>query len=193
MTCIVGIVDKENGVTYIGGDSLGSSSSFKCVRNDRKVFKVKGSNNSCIGFTTSYRMGNLLTYCGNLIPENEILNHETMVVNFVPRIIKLFGSHGFQENKSGELSGGTFLVAQDDRLFKIQSDYQVEEHIENYNACGCGSIAALGSLHSTSKLNLSPIERIRLSLQAATAFIPGVEPPFYIINTKNDDVIEFLN
>ena len=42
MTCIVGLV--HEGVTYIGGDSLGSNGYSKTVRKDKKVFKLKYTN-----------------------------------------------------------------------------------------------------------------------------------------------------
>ena len=45
----------------------------------------------------------------------------------------------------------------------------------------------------TENTNLNPYERIRLALQAATKFAVGVEPPFYIINTKDDEVVEYKN
>lgn len=191
MTCIVGIVDKTLKTTYIGGDSLGSTNSFKVVRKDRKVFKPKKLNNVCVGFTSSFRMGNILSYNDDLFVKDEILTHENMVKNFIPRLSKAFSEGGYQTKDSDQISGGTFLVAQDDKLYKVDSDYQVAESDDLYDACGCGYIAALSSLYTTSKMNLDPVERIRLALQSATKIVPGVEPPFYIINTENDKVVKF--
>lgn len=193
MTCIVGIVDKKTKITYIGGDSLGSTDSFKVVRKDRKVFKLKNSKNVCVGFTSSFRMGDILRYNSELSTPDEILTHETVVTKFVPRIIKVFSENGYQRNNSNVISGSTFLIAQEDRLFKVDSDYQVGEANDLYDACGCGYIAALASLNTTEKMNMSPIERLRLALQSATKYIPGVEPPFYIVNTKDDKVVKFTN
>lgn len=90
MTCIVGIVDKNTKTTYIGGDSLGSTVGFKTIRKDLKVFKLKNSKNVCVGFTTSFRMGNILRYNSELSTPEEKLTHETVVTNFIPRIIKVF-------------------------------------------------------------------------------------------------------
>lgn len=64
MTCVVGLIDKKTKTTYIGGDSLGSTSNLKTVRKDKKVFKIK---NTCLGFTSSFRMGNILAYNDGLI------------------------------------------------------------------------------------------------------------------------------
>jgi ATP-dependent protease HslVU (ClpYQ) peptidase subunit len=190
MTCVVGLV--HNGVTYIGADSLASNNYSKTKRKDRKVFKLKDTPNAIIGFTTSYRMGQLLMYATGLInPKNESINHEYVVKNFIPSVITLFEDGGFSKDHSGEKEGGTFLLGYKDKLFKIESDYQVSESIDNYMACGSGEAFALGSLMTTENMNLNPYERIRLALQAATKFAIGVEPPFYIINTKDDEVVEY--
>lgn len=193
MTCIVGVVDKKTKTTYIGGDSLGSNDNFKIVRKDRKVFKLKNSKNVCVGFTSSFRMGDILRYDSELSTPEENLTHETVVTKFVPRIIKVFSENGYQQTNSGVIKGGTFLIAQEDRLYNIGSDYQVGESDDLYDACGCGDIAALSSLHTTEKMNMSPIDRIRLALQSATKINPKVGPPFYIINTKDDKVVKFTN
>lgn len=36
MTCIIGLTDKEAGITYMGGDSLGSNGYTEMVRKDGK-------------------------------------------------------------------------------------------------------------------------------------------------------------
>lgn len=191
MTCIVGLVD--NGVVYIGADSLGSNGYTKTVRNDRKVFKLKNGDNSILGFTTSFRMGQLLMYADNLIDKKDTLNinHEYLVTKFVPNVIKLFESNGYGRNNDGEKYGGTFLIGHKDRLYKIESDYQVEEAYYNFNACGSGEDFALGSLYSTINSNLSPEQRVIYALKASSEFSTGVQPPFYIMNTKNNEIIEY--
>jgi hypothetical protein len=57
MTAIVGLVHKES--VTIGGDSAGVSGLSLSVRADAKVFR-KGR--YLFGFTTSYRMGQLIRY-----------------------------------------------------------------------------------------------------------------------------------
>ena len=55
MTCIAGLV--HDGAVYLAGDSAGCSGWDLTVRADPKVF-VSGS--YVMGFTTSFRMGQLL-------------------------------------------------------------------------------------------------------------------------------------
>lgn len=191
MTCIVGLI--QDGVTYIGGDSLGSNSFSKVVRQDKKVFKLKDTSNAIIGYTSSFRMGQLLMYAEGLIDKRDEpnINHEYLVTKFVPNVIDLFEKGGYSRNNSGEKSGGHFLIGYKNKLYKIESDYQVGESFDNYEATGCGEYFALGSLHATENTDISPEGRIRLALQAASKFSTGVAPPYYIVNTNNDKVVEF--
>lgn len=57
MTCIVGITDGRT--VTVGGDSAGSDGWHVAVLSDSKVFQVGPY---LMGFTTSYRMGQLLRY-----------------------------------------------------------------------------------------------------------------------------------
>lgn len=190
MTCIVGLV--HNGVTYIGADSLGSNGYTKTVRTDRKVFKLKDTDNALLGFTSSYRMGQLLMYASGLIDKRDEpdIDHEYLVTKFIPNVIKLFENGGYSRNNSGEKVGGCFLLGYKDKLYNIQSDFQVGESIHKFDACGSGEDFAKGSLHSTEGSELTPQERITKALESAEQFSVGVQRPFYIMNTETDEVVE---
>ena len=66
------------------------------------------------------------------------------------------------------------------RIFEIESDYQVGERAEPFNAVGCGQDLALGALYAAEHLASRPRARIELSLAAAANFSAGVYPPFRI-------------
>lgn len=191
MTCIVGLV--HEGVTYIGADSLGSNMFSKVTRNDKKVFKLKDTESAVLGYTTSYRMGQLLMYASGLIDKRDEpnINHEYLVTKFIPNVIRLFDDNGYGRNHSGEKSGGSFLLGYKDKLYCIEEDYQVGESMHEYHAVGCGEYFALGSLHSTKNMKLSPIDRILYALRASSEFSTGVQKPYYILNTANNNVLEF--
>lgn len=57
MTCIVGLVDQGN--VWIGGDSAGVGGYDLMLRADQKVFR---NGDFLMGFTSSFRMGQLLRY-----------------------------------------------------------------------------------------------------------------------------------
>jgi len=193
MTCIIGL--KHNGVTYIGGDSLGSNGYTKTLRSDKKVFKLQDTNNAILGYTSSFRMGQLLMYATDLIDKRDEpdIDHKYLVTKFVPNIINLFENGGFARNRSGEKYGGTFLLGYKNKLYKVDNDFQVGESFDNYEACGSGEDFALGSLYATEKLDMSPEERIKLALQAASKFSTSVSAPYYIVNTNDEEVSEFTS
>ena len=56
MTCIVGYLDKET--VYLGGDSAGTDGNYsQHIRKDKKVFQ---NGPFIFGFTSSFRMGQIL-------------------------------------------------------------------------------------------------------------------------------------
>ena len=57
MTCIVGLIDGRR--VWMGGDSAGVSGLDITVRADAKVFR---NGDFLIGFTSSFRMGQLLAF-----------------------------------------------------------------------------------------------------------------------------------
>lgn len=168
MTCIVGL--KHKGKVYMGADSLSSTGGgCKHISKYKKVFK-KGE--MVIGFTSSWRMGQLLQYTLKVPyhkPGKAI--HTYMVTDFVKSVKECFREGGYDS--------GVFLVGYRSQLFKIYGDFQVDISADDYSACGCGDDWAAGSLYSTK--NLDPRKRIKTALEAASHNSTGVAPPFHII------------
>jgi ATP-dependent protease HslVU (ClpYQ) peptidase subunit len=178
MTCIVGLVDK--GKVYIGGDSAGVGGSGQYslkVRNDRKVFR---NGDFVMGFTSSFRMGQLLAFA--MSPPKPREGDDLMafmVRDFIGCARQTLKDGGFAKAVNSEESAGTFLVGFRGRLFHITDDYQVGESSQPYDACGCGDQLALGSLFSTPNI-IDPRERVLEALAAAEAFSAGVRGPFHM-------------
>lgn len=176
-TCIVGI--EEKGTVYIGADSAGISGLDITIRADEKVF-INGP--FIIGFTSSFRMGQLLRY--KFDPPEQTVNvkddMEYMVTTFIDSVRNLFKNNGFGDKEA--TSGGTFLVGYKGNLYTVHNDFQVGKSVLPYSAVGCGADFALGSMFSTK--NMLPEKRIKLALEAASAFSAGVAPPFKILKLK---------
>ena len=174
MTCIVGIAEK--GKVYIGGDSAGVDERYALmVRADRKVFKNEGF---VFGFTSSFRMGQLLAHSlkpPRRHPDTDVYAY--MVTDFVNAVRDCLKTGGFAERHNEAESAGTFLVGYAGRLFSIQNDYQVGENVDGFNACGCGDLIALGALYA--RQDGEPIDRLKLALEAAERFSAGVRAPFH--------------
>ena len=73
------------------------------------------------------------------------------------------------------------------KLYKIEDDLQVEECIDNLNACGSGTYFAIGALNILSKLNLTALQICKKSLETAEKFNPYVGKPFVIKNIKGNN------
>ena len=176
MTAIVGIAEK--GTVYIGGDSAGVGGLSLSVRDDEKVF-INGP--FIMGFTTSFRMGQLLHYKFN--PPKQTINEsdmQYMVTSFIDAVRQCFKESGY--GSGADNSGGCFLVGYKGTLYTIYNNFQVGINKIGYSAVGCGADLCLGSMHST--VGQKPKDRIKKALEAATEFSAGVSAPYLILHSK---------
>jgi ATP-dependent protease HslVU (ClpYQ) peptidase subunit len=173
-TCIVGLVD--DGRVYIGGDSAATGDTSSCVRKDPKVFM----NGDClIGFTQSFRMGQLLRYKLQ-IPYQECEDDlEYMATSFVDAVKDCFDDNGFEFDTETATSG-SFLVGYKNTLYIVDIDYQVGISADPYYCIGCGADLALGAMYATE--GQPAMQRITTALEAASKFSTNVLPPFVILN-----------
>lgn len=176
MTCIVGVT--LNNKVYIGGDSAGVGGYDLVHRKDEKVFK---NGDFLFGFTSSFRMGQLLRYSFSPPPmkENQDL-YAYMVTDFIDAVRYCMKNGGYMRKEDGAEEGGHFLVGHKGRLFHIEGDFQVGESVESYASVGCGSSYAMGSMFSTE--GMDPQERINIALKAAERFSAGVCGPNIILS-----------
>lgn len=196
MTCIVGMISDEfdekteEEVTrvYIGADSCGSNGSDFTLRKDPKVF-INGE--FLIGYTSSFRMGQLLMYCSLPVIKKKELGDlfKFMVKRFVPAIREILKEGGYSKISSNTEAGGTFLVGVHGRLFTIQGDFQVSETYDNFAACGCGIYCAKASMMTTQSLSKSDSFKVEpntediltLAMESAANVMEGVRAPYTIL------------
>lgn len=188
MTCIVGIV--ENGKIFMGGDSASVADNSLQIRADEKVFRKDGM---LFGFTSSFRMGQIIRYCLK-IPEqpNSKNDYEYLCSYFIDELIKCFSDKGYLQKKDEVKSGGTFLLGYKSNLYSIENDFQVGKVTNSFNACGCGQDVALGVLYELNNQEAkgkapvvrSPKEKLIRALKAAEHFSAGVRGPFNIISEE---------
>src|SRR5689334_11937895 len=121
MTCIVGVA--HEGRVVIGADSAGVGGLDLMIRADRKVFR---NGDFIMGFTSSFRMGQLLAV--KLKPPRHHPGDDPwryMVDEFVEAARSCLSNGGFAAKSNNVESGGQFLVGFKGRLFDIESDFQV--------------------------------------------------------------------
>ena len=182
MTCIVGFVDAKKNI-YLGGDSAGVSGFDVTIRKDLKVFK---KDKMVIGYTSSFRMGQLLRFKLKIPKQlKHIKDYEYMCSSFIDAVRKCLKDNGYAEVKNNEERIGEFIVGYKGNLYKISGDLQVGISAENYTVCGWGSPYALGSLATNKDFN--PIRKIYEALQVAEKFSGGVRHPFKIITLNKEE------
>lgn len=187
MTCIVGL--EHEGVVYIGGDSASVSSSYEIFESGiEKVFKNGGM---LMGYTTSWRMGQLLRYAVSA-PDHDPRDDDMqyLVVDFVDAVRKTFKEKGWLTKTSDVEEGGDFLLGYKDKLYHISSDFQVNPNRCGYAACGCGSSYALGAMHDIRQngKKVAPEDAVRRALEAAAYHSAGVIGPFLIMRLDGTKV-----
>lgn len=180
MTCIVGI--EHDGGVWIGGDSATVSDIDVCVVSEPKVF-VNGP--LIIGFTTSWRMGQLLHYSLNVPDHDPRIDDMNWLVNdLVDAIRNCFKEKGYIRKQDEAELGGTFLLGYKGKLYYVSDDFQIIRPKDGYAACGCGESYALGVLSylTKNKLIKKPEDALMHALDAAVVHSGGVLKPYTVMN-----------
>jgi ATP-dependent protease HslVU (ClpYQ) peptidase subunit len=173
MTCIVGYVEPETGVMYMGGDSACYNDREMSVQAGSKVVKRRDILIGCAG---SPRVGDILQHVfvpPVYRPEKKSLL-SFLAVDFTGAMKRVLKAAGERSDKLEEQSA--LLIGLHGRLSHIEDNFCVLETACHYHAIGVGAYFALGAMHATA--DLPPTERISRALAAAEAHCPGVRSPF---------------
>lgn len=148
MTCIVGM--SYEGKVYIGGDSMASDGYSKQATALRKVFRV---GEFLIGYTSSFRMGQILQYHLEVRHQQDGETDERyMVVAFIEGVRQCLKDKGYAKVDSNMESGGQFLVGYRGHIYEVASDFQVNHWTSGIAACGAGQDYALGAMFALDRL-----------------------------------------
>jgi len=190
VTVVVGLVH-GNGV-LLGADSVGvNGHGDRTIRADPKVFNL--SQAIAVGYTSSFRMGQLLRYHlpDDIRTSGRAGDHyEWAVCKFVPAVRAALKSHGYAKVDNNVETGGAFLLAVYDRLFRVESDFQVAEAADCYDAVGAGGDVALGALAALRTQSFASSdgavlrEVAELALKAACHHNVYCAPPFVFAETQ---------
>lgn len=178
MTCVVGLVDKKT--VYIGADSASVSGWTSRITRLPKVFR-RGP--FLIGYTTSFRMGQLLEHALEVpLQGAETNDRRYMVTVFAETVRALLKERGVAKIEANTESGGQFLVGYRGHLYSVQSDFQVNEMADGFDAVGSGAEYALGALAALR--TMKPLPRLKRALEISAHFNMGVSPPFFLRSIK---------
>lgn len=177
MTCIAGVVAK--GRVYLRGDSAGAAGVQLVLRRDEKVFRTGPF---VMGFTSSYRMGQVLRYAFTppAPPTQDGGLMRYMATAFVDSLREALKTAGWARVESGQELGGVFLVGVHGRLFRVDGDFHVGEPRDAFDAVGSGADLARGALFATHAM--APNPRVRMALRAAERGNTDVRGPFRVVS-----------
>ena len=179
MTAIAGFTDGKK--VWIGADSAGSDGGYVTKRTDTKVFSI---GKTVFGFTSSFRMGQILQHHLELPEQGKSTeDFAYMVSALVPAVREVLHEHHCNRNTNNEDDCGTFIVGRKGKLFIIHSDYQVEWVSTPYAACGSGRELCMGAMHSMMALSprIAGGKAVAYALAAAEEFNAHVASPYHVI------------
>lgn len=179
MTCIVAVKGKDRIV--LGGDSAGVGGLDLTIRKDPKVFQVGPF---AIGFTSSFRMGQVLMDLKVPRQKSTQNDYQYMRTTFVNAVMKCFDKAGILKSDNAVKECGTFIVVYRGEIYQIQDDFQVGMRYDNFDACGCGESYALGAASILTNLSFygdDPRLVCQNALETAEKFSAGVCGPFNFI------------
>ncbi len=178
MTCIVAVTDGKN--ICMGADSVGAAGNHLIIRKDVKVFKNK---NMLFGYTSSFRMGQILRFKFKIPKHPKNIDiYKYMCTIWIDSVRKCLKENGYTHVHNNEETIGVFLVGYKGRIFHIDNDLQVGENIYLYDACGCGERYALGSLATSKSIHMD--YKVKKALEVAEQFNGAVRRPFIIETLK---------
>ena len=148
------------------------------TRADTKVFAVGPY---VMGFTTSFRMGQLLRYRLTTRAPDTWDVDRFMATDFIDDVRTALRGSGWLSTENGQERGGQFLVGVGGRLYAIHGDFQIARSAHGYDAVGCGQDLALGALRATRAAGLRGEDRALVALDAAATFSAGVAEPFHVV------------
>jgi len=173
MTCIAGVVHK--GTVYIGGDSAGVSGWDMSIISAPKVFRV---GEFLIGYTSAFRMGQLLQYQLSVKERDGESDRAYMITVFAEAVRDLLKNYGYATVENNTETGGIFLVGYRGHLYMIESDFSVLERADGFDAVGGGDTYALGALAVNG--DRPPRERVEEALATSARFCTSVSAPFHV-------------
>jgi ATP-dependent protease HslVU (ClpYQ) peptidase subunit len=188
MTCIVAL--EHEGSVWMGGDSAASRDNDVVRRSNEKVFF---NENFLIGYSGSFRIGQLLQYALH-IPKQSYgqTDMEYMVVDFVDALRNLMRDKGtLMKEEEGEAHDSEILIGYRGKIYVVESDFHVGNPIAPYAACGSGASYAMGAMYVLADdEKLSPQEKINKALSASAEYCVAVKQPFSIMGLpKQYDIL----
>lgn len=190
MTCIVAFKTLE-GNSVIAGDFMASNGHhFRKVATSKVFLK---SQKCAIGYTSSFRMGQILEHYWSLPSRVEGQDLDSYInVDIIESLRATFTAYGYGiKNSNGttiEDIGGTFILLYEDRIYEIQGNYSALDYDSEVIAVGSGMDAALGSLFSLLPVTNAGVEELLVKVfTSVNKVTASVSPEFSFLILGEDE------
>ena len=195
MTCIIAHTDGVS--SFIAGDKLGSNGFTKTVQTEPKVFEkefiklhddglTRTKEVMALGYTTSFRMGQLLNYNLNL-PEQDASQtfSQYLVIKVIPIILQMFKEEWGARDASQDVGGGQFIILHNHTIYEVQEDFSVLQPKTRITAVGSGTyhaIAAMQAYIEVENESKKPLhERIKSIFKIVSDNVTSVSEEFDVL------------
>ena len=191
MTCCIAYKIKDG--IILAADSAGTDEDDNQVlRQDPKLMKI---GNFMFAISGSFRLRDILMY-DFIIPikaKNETID-KYMRTKFINKFREACIKKGATKkiDEQDELLGNV-IVAYEDKIYQIESDFQVGESIDNFAAIGSGCQLALGALYTLSKFEPKYFKKHVIKktlfniLEKVSIYKASVKGPYISIDNFKDN------
>lgn len=179
MSCVIGLAHSGNVIlcgdsASVGGNEMAASSVPKVFKRDvPNLVKGHAPEPMLLGFTGSYRKGNLLMYQVEIPYQLKSDIAQYMVCDFIPAVRACFTTH-LTENKEDDFS---FLVGYKGILFSIFGDLQVNQVRRGWDVIGSGQYFGVGAMEAL-KYMKDGRKRVQKAMAATAEYCNEVCAPF---------------
>jgi len=175
LTTVIAYADKKTNKVWMGCDSA-TTGEHQTIITESKVFK-KGK--LLIGVSGCLRSADILEHRMKLPAKRKLTSDKYIRTAIVDAIRESLCSYGAMSINDGEHESPLcLLLGYDGRLYKMYSNFSINESIIGYNATGSGGPFALGALYNSHFLNIEA-DLIK-ALEAGEEFDQGSRGPFHI-------------
>ena len=180
MTCILATISK--GKVHMIGDMCGSNGfTHKNYTKNVKVFK---NGDFLVGYTTCYRMGQILEYSWETPTKSLDYSDDVYLYKHVVNSLKTaFDTNSFGHKKGKSFSGGNFLLGWKGRILEVQDNLSILEH-EYFASVGCGEYFANASMATQMELGVNednPELFLSTALKVTSGLVTGVSSAYSYI------------
>lgn len=184
MTCICALV--KNNHVWMAGDLCGSNGFTKKVYPDTKVFM---NGDFILGYTSSFRLGQILQYNWSQPARLEgLTDREYLQLDVIESFRECFNRFGYGVKDGLEDVGGNFLIGYKGCIYEMQPNFSVLKH-EDFASVGSGGDFADASLAIlTEDEDFDPYYVLQKAISVAARFTTSVSEECTIVTTDEEAV-----